>query len=130
MTEGLTDLLMAVPRVRTQALPSLYLLHDLAGYLAVEGLEEIAAWLHMPKTELYAVAASYTEFQMEPPPAAAVYVCSGLSCQVAGAKILADQLRDAGRHVVEHECMFACAVAPVAKVGGEIRGRASREVVS
>jgi NADH:ubiquinone oxidoreductase subunit E len=130
MTEGLTDWLAGVPRARTQALPALHLLHDLAGYLDPEGIEEIARWLHLPKTDLYAVAASYTEFQMTPPLVDAVYVCRGLSCQVAGATRLAAELRATGRTVVEHECMFACAVAPVVRVGGEIRGRVDSELAS
>ena len=60
----------------------------------------------------------------------AVDVCRGLSCQVAGATGLAAELRAMGRTVVEHECMFACAVAPVARVGGEIRGRVDSELAS
>ena len=130
MPEGLSDQLVDLPRVRTQALPALHVLHNLAGYLDPDGIEEIARWLHVPKTDLYAVAASYTEFHMEPPLADAVYVCRGLSCQVAGATRLAEELRTAGRAVVEQECMFACAVAPVAKVRGEIRGRVDSELAS
>ncbi len=130
MVEGLADKLATLPRQRGQALPALHVLHDHAGYLEIEGLEEIAAWLHIPKSELYAVAASYTEFEMAPPPQDAVYVCRGLSCQIAGSAELASDLAATGREVVERECMFACAVAPVVRVDGSVVGRATNKALA
>ena len=121
--DGLDDRLARLPRERGQALPALHLLHDLAGYLAPEGLERIGRWLQIPNSDLYAVATSYTEFRSVPAEPGAVGVCRGLSCRLAGADALLDDLRAAGRRVEERECLFACAVAPVVEEGG-LRGRA------
>ena len=126
--DGLDDRLARLPRERAQALPALHLLHDLAGYLAPEGLERIGRWLQIPNSDLYAVATSYTEFRSVPAEPNAVGVCRGLSCRLAGADALLDDLRAAGRRVEERECLFACAVAPVVQDGvveGRLRGRAS-----
>ena len=126
--DGLDDRLARLPRERGQALPALHLLHDLAGYLAPEGLERIGRWLQIPNSDLYAVATSYTEFRSVPAEPNAVGVCRGLSCRLAGADALLDDLRAAGRRVEERECLFACAVAPVVQDGvveGRLRGRAS-----
>ena len=124
--DGLDDRLARLPRERGQALPALHLLHDLAGYLAPAGLEQIGRWLHIPNSDLYAVATSYTEFRGVPAEPGAVGVCRGLSCRLAGADALLDDLRAAGRRVEERECLFACAVAPVV-LEGRLRGRASAQ---
>ncbi len=121
--DGLDDRLARLPRERSQALPALHVLHDLAGYLDPEGLERIGRWLHVPNSDLYAVATSYTEFRGVPAEPGAVGVCRGLSCRLAGADDLARDLRAAGRRVEERECLFACAVAPVVLHDG-LRGRA------
>ena len=125
MVEGLAERLQTVARVRSQALPALHELHELRGYLDPDGIEEIGRWLHIPKSELYAVASSYTDFEMAPPTPGAVAVCWGLSCRIAGADALAADFRAQGETVVEHECLFACAVAPVIKTAAAgVRGRA------
>ena len=65
-TGGSTELdaaLAALPRERTQTLPALHLLHHIEGYLSAAGMERVAAWVHAPKSELYAVATSYSEFR-------------------------------------------------------------------
>ena len=128
--DGLDDRLARLPRERGQALPALHLLHDLAGYLAPEGLEQIGRWLQIPNSDLYAVATSYTEFRSVPAEPGAVGVCRGLSCRLAGADALLDDLRAAGRRVEERECLFACAVAPVVQpvvLEERLRGRASAQ---
>ena len=130
MIEGLDERLLALPRERTQALPALHVLHGVAGYLSLEGLREVAAWLHIPESDLYQVATSYTEFRLEPSVPGAVRVCRGLTCQIAGSERLAEELRAAGRTVERCECLFLCAVAPVVESAGRVQGRAGVDRVS
>ena len=125
LRERLAERLAGVPRERSQTLPALHLLHALEGYLPLEGLEAVAAWLRVSRSELYGVATSYTEFRLEAPAAATVAVCSGLSCRIAGSAALSAALRAAGRTVEERECFFYCAVAPVVEVAGAVVGRVS-----
>ena len=115
----LAGALGALPRERAQTLPALHLLHHIEGYLSAAGMEHAAAWLHVPKSELYAVATSYSEFRFAPPPADAVRVCHGLSCRIAGSERAAAELRAQGREVEEHECMFLCAAAQDAPITAE-----------
>ena len=121
LAEGLARL----PRRRTQVLPALHLLHEQAGYLSSAGLEAVARWLYVPRSELYAIASSYTELRLSPPSDDAVYVCRGVSCAMAGAEALASELREAGRTVVDHECLFVCAVAPAMMTAASTLGRAT-----
>lgn len=130
MSDGLTELLAAVPRERGQALPALHLLHHAAGFLPSEGLEEIAAWLFIPRSELYAVATSYSEFRLTAAEEGTVRVCRGLSCRIAGSEALTTSLQEAGRLVEECECLFACAVAPVLEADGNVVGRATADAVT
>ena len=125
--ERLSDRLQALPRERAQALPALHILHDLAGYLAPDGLEEVGRWLHIPNADLYAVATSYTEFRSVPAEPGVIEVCRGLSCRLNGADALIADLRAVGRRVEERECFFACAIAPVAddSESPAVSGRAS-----
>ena len=111
------------PRVHWLLREQVARVHDLRGYLDPDGIEEIGRWLHIPKSELYAVASSYTEFEMAPTTAAAVAVCRGLSCRITGSDALAVDLRAQGETVIEHVCLFACAVAPVIKTATGLRGR-------
>lgn len=120
--QGLDAALAGLPRERTQTLPALHILHEREGYLSAAAMERAARWLHAPKSELYAVATSYTEFRFAPPPADAVRVCCGLSCRIAGSEEAAAQLRAAGREVEEHECMFLCAAAQDAPISAEGSG--------
>ena len=129
MVNGLAERLTALPRERTQTLPALHILHAVTGYLPPDGLEQVGAWLHVPKSELYAVAMSYSEFRFQPLEAGAVRVCRGLSCRIAGSAALASALREMGRPVEECECLFACAVAPVAEVEGRLIGRSEAEAL-
>ena len=119
--------LVALPRERAQTLPALHLLHEHEGWLTAAGMERAAAWLHAPKSELYAVATSYSEFRFAPPPDDLVRVCCGLACQIAGSAAEAERLRAAGRAVEEHECMFLCAAAqdgPIVAAGSNSPERA------
>ena len=115
--EQLDAALAPLPRARDQALPALHAAHRLYGHLPADAIERVAAWVRVPKSELYAVATSYTEFRFAPPDPGAVRICRGLSCRIAGGD---DALRDAharGVAVEEHECMFLCAAAPVSAPG-------------
>ena len=113
LRQDLEARLARLPRERAQALPALHILHDLAGYLAPPGLEQIGRWLQIPNSDLYAVATSYTEFRSMPAEPSVVGVCRGLSCLLAGSDALAADLRAQGRRVEQRECFFACAVAPL-----------------
>lgn len=115
----LRDGLAGLPRQRTQTLPALHLVEDVFGYLDAAGLEAVASWVHMPRSELYAVATSYTEFHFSAPAADQVRVCDGLSCRIASDGRGWDEFGEDGS-TVRHECMFLCAAAqdgPIAAPG-------------
>ncbi len=116
----LQQVLEALPRERTQALPALHLVDEVYGYLDHAALEEVARWLHIPRAELFAVATSYTEFRWSPLADDAVRVCRGMTCQIA-----------AGESEVDgeaHECMFLCAAAEGGPIAVDGSGRLEASV--
>jgi NADH:ubiquinone oxidoreductase subunit F (NADH-binding)/NADH:ubiquinone oxidoreductase subunit E len=102
------------------------------GYLSEAALSAIAHHGHLPESEVFGVASSYSELRFAPRDARRVTVCSGLSCLLAGARELAGaltaQLPD-GWAVEEHPCCFRCDAAPVAAVDGAYVDRATPGVI-
>ena len=115
------SLLLPFLRERTQLLPLLIAAQARDGWLGEAALSAIARHIYVPESEVFGVATSYSELRFEPPVGAAVAVCTGLSCVLAGSselsRSLADTLPD-GWRVEEHPCRFRCADAPVASIGG------------
>lgn len=116
-TEELDAALAGLPRRRTQGLPALHAAHHLIGWLPAWAVERAARWVHVPKSEMWAIATSYTEFRFTEPTEGTTRVCNGLSCRIAGGRERSAELLGRGVPVEEHECMFACAAAPASAPG-------------
>ena len=124
--------LLPFPRERTQLLPLLIAAQAHDGWLGEAALSAIARHIYVPESEVFGVATSYSELRFEPPVGAAVAVCTGMSCLLAGARELSRSLTDtlaAGWHVEEHPCRFRCADAPVASIDGHCITPATADAV-
>jgi NADH-quinone oxidoreductase subunit F len=106
------------PRERTYALPALHAVQEHEGYLTPAALEAVSRHLRVPNSELYGIARSYSELRFQPPAADHwIEVCTGLSCRLAGADALLDELREsADAPVGPVPCRFRCAIAPIAAI--------------
>ena len=126
------SLLQPFPRERAQLLPLLIAVQAHDGWLGEAALSAIAHHIYVPESEVFGVATSYSELRFEPPVGAAVTVCTGLSCLLAGAAELSHSLTNAladGWHVEDHPCRFRCADAPVASIGGRYVTPATADAV-
>jgi len=54
------------------------------GYLPAEQLKTLAAGIHVPVSQIHAVASFYPHFRLSPPPKVDVRVCSDMSCHLCG----------------------------------------------
>jgi formate dehydrogenase len=112
-------------RQRDLLIEHLHLIQDKYGHLSAGHLAALAAEMKLAQTEVYEVATFYAHFDVvkegeTPPPAVTVRVCDSLSCAMAGAeKLLQDLPARLGRdvRVVHAPCMGACDRAPVCAVG-------------
>ena len=128
------------PRQRDLLIEHLHLIQDNYGHLSAAHLAALAAEMKLAHTEVYEVATFYAHFDVvkegeTPPPPVTVRVCDSLSCAMAGAERLLNDLPGklgADVRVVRAPCMGACDRAPVCAVGhvqvfkadaGEDRGR-------
>jgi formate dehydrogenase len=116
-------LLGAGPHPPDLLIEALHRIQDRYGHLSAAHLVALAAEMKLALAEVYEVATFYHHFDVvrdgEPaPPALTVRVCASLSCQLAGAQQLLDDLAGLeGVRVVPVPCVGRCHGAPVAVVG-------------
>src|SRR5689334_4924725 len=112
-------------RQRDLLIEHLHLIQDKYGCISAAHLAALAAEMKLAQTEVYEVATFYAHFDVvkegETPPApVTVRVCDSLSCAMAGAdRLLNDLPKTLGPdvRVVRAPCMGACDHAPVCAVG-------------
>jgi formate dehydrogenase beta subunit len=112
-------------RRRDLLIEHLHLIQDRYGYLSAAHLAALANEMKLALAEVYEVATFYAHFDVvkegeTPPPPITVRVCDSLSCALAGAERLLQELpRKLGSNVriVRAPCMGACDRAPVCAVG-------------
>ncbi|MDH3593227.1 MAG: NAD(P)H-dependent oxidoreductase subunit E [Rhodospirillales bacterium] len=119
------DLLGTRPRQRDFLIEYLHLIQDAEGFLKADRLQALAEEMRLPMAEVYEVASFYAHFDIvldgeaDPPPVT-VRVCDSLSCEMAGARKLLEDLPGAlgvGVRVVRAPCMGRCDRAPAVEVG-------------
>jgi formate dehydrogenase len=112
-------------RRRDLLIEHLHLIQDRYGHISAAHLAALAAEMKLAQTEVYEVATFYAHFDVvkegqTPPPPVTVRVCDSLSCAMAGAdRLLNDlpKLLGSGVRVLRAPCMGACDHAPVCAVG-------------
>ena len=123
--EQMRDLLGDGPRRRDLLIEYLHRVQDAFGHLSAAHMAALAAELRLSQTEVFEVATFYHHFDVvkegEAAPAPlTVRVCETLSCKMAGADALLEQLPNTlGRvvRVIPAPCVGRCEQAPVAVVG-------------
>ncbi len=112
------------PRRHDLLIEHLHLIQDRYGQLSAAHLAALALEMKLALAEVYEVATFYAHFDVVKDvgalPAVTVRVCDSLSCAMAGAEHLLDELKTklgANVRVVRAPCMGACDRAPVCAVG-------------
>lgn len=99
------------------------------GWLTLEHLDAVAAWLGIPEIQVYEVASFYSMLETEPVGRHSVSVCTNVSCMLCGGvEILAYIEKKLGIRAGEstpdkriflkreEECLAACKDAPMMQV--------------
>jgi NADH:ubiquinone oxidoreductase subunit F (NADH-binding)/NADH:ubiquinone oxidoreductase subunit E len=123
--EEVRALLGERPRRRDLLIELLHLIQDRYGHLSAAHLTALAQEMQLALTEVYEVATFYAHFDVvkegeAPPPAVTVRVCDSLSCAMAGAEQLLQELSaglGARARILRAPCMGACDRAPACAVG-------------
>jgi formate dehydrogenase len=118
-------LLNGAPLRRDLLIEHLHRIQDHYGHISAAHMAALAREMKLAMTEVYEVATFYHHFDVikegeTPPPPLTVRVCDSLSCELAGAHGLMDELRKAlgpAVRVIPAPCVGRCEQAPVAVVG-------------
>jgi NADH-quinone oxidoreductase subunit E len=110
---------------------ALHTTQETYGWLPRRALEEIAGELGLPFSRIYGVATFYSQFRLQPVGKYVIDVCMGTACHVAGAPLIAEALSQELEIAVGDttpdnlftlqtvNCVGACALAPVVRVGDD-----------
>ncbi|WP_163264461.1 NADH-ubiquinone oxidoreductase-F iron-sulfur binding region domain-containing protein [Chelativorans alearense] len=119
-------LLGSRPRRRDLLIEFLHLIQDRYGCLSAPHLRALAEEMRLSQAEVYEVASFYDHFDIvkegeaQPAPLT-IRVCDSISCMLAGAEGLLDELSATvdpqAIRVVRAPCMGRCAAAPAARIG-------------
>ncbi len=108
---------------RDRLIEYLHLIQDAFGGLSKPHIRALAEILRLGEAEIFEVASFYAHFDLlaegEAPPPLTLRVCESLSCEMAGATALFDELslRHPELRVLRAPCMGRCDRAPVVAVG-------------
>jgi NADH:ubiquinone oxidoreductase subunit F (NADH-binding)/NADH:ubiquinone oxidoreductase subunit E len=124
-------------RRRDLLIEHLHLIQDKYGHISTTHLAALAHEMRLSQAEAYEVATFYAHFDVvkdgeTPPPPVTVRVCDSLSCAMAGAARLLDELPKAlgaNVRVVRAPCMGGCDQAPVCAIGHVQVKNATRDAV-
>ena len=124
-------LLTQYPTTQAALLPVLHLAQEEFGHLPDEALHLVADTLKLPPAHVFGVITFYTMFHRENTGRNELMVCTNVSCMLRGGyEILhhiekrlgikaGESTTDGCFHLVEEECLAACANAPMMICGPE-----------
>ncbi|MEL6317579.1 MAG: NAD(P)H-dependent oxidoreductase subunit E, partial [Pseudomonadota bacterium] len=123
---------------RDLLIEALHRIQDGVGHLSAPHLLALAEIFRLSQAEVFEVASFYHHFDIvkegeSPPPPLTIRVCDGLSCEMAGARTLIQELiAEAGADVRIQPvpCIGRCAEAPAAQVGQRAVDRATPAILS
>ena len=108
------------------------------GYLPADQLKTLAANIHVPVSQIHAVASFYPHFHLSPPPKVDVRVCADMSCHLRGGDKVRSALDSAFQGADPKEvsirdvsCLGRCDQAPAIMVNDNIYAHVnSRDAVT
>ena len=116
------------PTKRAVLLPALHTIQHAYGWIPVQAMEEVAAFLELAPAEVMDTASFYEEYWLKPKGQYLLQVCRSLSCEICGSREITDRLRQTlnlevgettpdGRFtLIELECLGSCGTAPAVLV--------------
>ncbi len=97
------------------------------GYLPADQLQQLAARINVPVSQIHTVASFYPHFHLTPPPRAEVKVCADMSCHLRGGLELKSHLEQSNRgsspddvSIRDVSCLGRCDKAPAFAINDRI----------
>ena len=133
------DILLSYSNSRENLIPILQAVQQRFGYLPEETMQEIADFLRLSNSTVYAVATFYAQLKLTPPGKETITVCHGPACHLRGSAVISNEV---GKHLgikpgettgdlkyslKTTACSGACALAPVIEIDDKVYGQMTRE---
>jgi NADH-quinone oxidoreductase subunit E len=129
------------PTKRAVLLPALHHIQHAYGWISMQAMEEVAAFLELPPADVLDTATFYEEYWLKPKGKYLLQVCRSLSCEICGSRAITDHLLDKLNieigettpdkrfTLIELECLGACGTAPVMLINDVLHENLSTETV-
>src|SRR5205814_1975365 len=129
------------PTKRAVLLPALHAIQLEYGWIPMQAIEEVAAFLEISPAEALDTASFYEEYWLKPKGKYLLQVCRSLSCEICGSRAITDHLKkklnievgettsDGKFTLVELECLGSCGTAPAALVNEVLHENVTSEQV-
>jgi NADH-quinone oxidoreductase subunit E len=127
---------------QSAVMPALTLVQEAnGGWLSRELMDDVAAYLDMPRVAVYEVATFYGMYDLDPAAENKVCICNSISCMLCGSEGLIEHVEKKygvkpgettsdGRFTFkEVECLGACRDAPAVLVGKTYHEKLSAEAL-
>jgi NADH-quinone oxidoreductase subunit E len=130
----LQDILSSYTGNKNELIPLLQDVQEHFGYLPDKAMLDIARFLGIPPSEVFAVASFYTQFRLLPLGKKRVTICRGTACHIRGAPQILEQIEknigikegetssDLEYTLETVACIGCCALAPCMKINAGIHG--------
>ncbi|OHE55294.1 MAG: NADH dehydrogenase [Thermodesulfovibrio sp. RBG_19FT_COMBO_42_12] len=135
----LRDILVHYRGNRGELVPILQEVQDSLGYLPEKAMLDIARFIGVPESHVFAVASFYEQFRLLPLGRRRVAVCRGTACHIRGAprilntiektiRLKEGETSDDLEYTLETvACIGCCALAPCIRVNMDVHGEMTAE---
>lgn len=116
------------PTTQALLIPALHAVHEEQGWISVDSMKDIGAYLDLPLSKVKEVTTFYTMFNLEPKGKVNLQFCVNISCWLNGADKLVqcaekrlgikcgETTADGKYTISEVECLAACGTAPALQI--------------
>jgi NADH:ubiquinone oxidoreductase subunit E len=137
--EILEDILSSFKGSRGELVPILQEVQNSLGYLPEKVMSEIARFIRVPESHVYAVASFYEQFRLLPLGRKRVAVCRGTACHIRGAPQILNTIEktigikegetseDLEYTLETVACIGCCALAPCIRINMDVSGEMTSE---
>lgn len=142
MQASLTEIFSGYKGKREELIPLLQAVQEKFGFLPQQAMEDIAKFIGVPGSSVFAVATFYAQFRFTPKGKKHVMVCRGTACHVNGAPRVLEDIEDQlgikeGETSEDLEysletvaCIGACSLAPCIMINKEVEAKMTKKKVA
>lgn len=142
MEERLNSILSSYEAKRDELIPILQQVQKEFGYLPEQAMLEIARFVGVPESNVYAVATFYAQFRFTPIGRKHVTVCRGTACHVRGAPRILEEVEkqlciSEGQTTSDLEysletvaCIGCCGLSPCVMINKSVEAKMSPKKVA